>query len=392
MLRQSESGMMRRFSPVPLLRLLLVMTAKTATLFKLSITGVIVYVLSASSGIAAASTARFTAVAVHPQAAGQSTSVGKTISALEPWNGRLYAGYGDYTANTGPITVNAFDGTSFASALPPAQLSPCSQGVTTPEACTAKTESIYIFRELADNLYAPSIDPTHLFDSDYAFASSNRLGSATWLNPAPGRAAHIFDMATLTGSDLWFVGSETTTNNAGAWRSLDGGATWSEVISQPPLVDNGSNFSRFYGVVRYQGKLYVEPYDYPAGPQPHSKVFHPITNSWSDGPRLGTLTKATVFAHKVIYESGGIFGGQLGNLMTFDGTNQGSAFSGMRDYAISGSWVYVLDSRQRVKKSQDLVNWTPVATAPMTARSIAIWGNKIWVGGTNATLYRCACL
>jgi hypothetical protein len=370
-------------------------------LFKLSITSLLAMVLVALAVIAPQASAKpgsgrgnakFTALAVHPQADIQSTSVGKTISALEPWNGKLYAGYGDYTANTGPITVNAFDGTSFASALPPAQLPPCSQGVTTPEACTAKTEAIYIFRELTDNLYAPSIDPTRLFDSDYAFASSNRLGSATWLNPTPGRAAHIFDMATLTGSDLWFVGSETTTNDAGAWRSLDGGATWTEVLSQPPLVDNGSNFSRFYGVVAYHGKLYVEPYDFPDGPQPQSKVFDPTTDSWSDGPALGTLTKAAVFADKVIYESGRIGGGQEGDLMTFDGTDQGSSYSGMRDYAINGSWIYVLGNDQQVKKSQDLVKWTPVATASTTARSIAIYKNKIWVGGTDATLYRCSCL
>jgi Ca2+-binding RTX toxin-like protein len=333
--------------------------------------------------------ANFGAVALHPQAAIQPTSVGKTISALESWNGRLYAGYGDYTANTGPIAINAFDGTSFASTLPPAELPPCTQGVTTPEACTANTESIYIFRQLADKLYAPSIDPRGSTNPDYAFASSNSLGSATWLNP-PGRALHVYDMATLTGSDLWFVGSgtSTSTNNAGAWRSLDGGATWTEVLSQPPLVDNGSNFSRLYGVIAYHGKLYVQPYDFPDGPQPQSKVFDPTTNSWSDGPGLGTLTKAAVFADKVIYESSTIFGGHAGNLITFDGTNRASAYSGMRDYTISGSWIYVLGRDQQVKKSQDLVNWTAVAIAPNTARSIAIYKDKIWVGGTDATLYR----
>ena len=164
------------------------------------------------------------------------------------------------------------------------------------------------------------------------------------------------------------------------------------MLSQPPLVDNGSNYSRFYGVVAYRGKLYVEPYDSSTGPQPRSKVFDPTTNSWSDGPGLGTLTKAAVFADKVIYESGIIFGGQRGNLRTFDGTSQGSAYDQMRDYAISGSWIYVLGSDYRVQKSQDLVSWTPVTKAPRTARSIAVYDNSIWVGGTNATLYRCNCL
>jgi hypothetical protein len=367
------------------------MTTHTSAFFKLVITSALAMVLIASSGIGPGSA--LGVVVVHPQAASQSTPVGKTISALEPWNGRLYAGYGDYTVNTGPITINAFDGTGFASTLPPDQLPPCSQGVTTPEACTAKTEAIYIFRQLGGRLYAPSIDPTHRNDSDYAFAVSNGLASATWLNPTPGQAEHVFDMATLTGSDLWFVGSDYNNdgNNAGAWRSLDQGATWTEVLSQPPLVDNGSNFSRFYGVVAYHGRLYVEPYDYPDGPQPHSKVFDPTTDSWSDGPALGTLTKAAVFADKVIYESGRIGaldvgGGQEGNLMAFNGTNQGSAYSGMRDYAISGSWIYVLGGDRRVKKSRDLVHWTRVVTAPKTARSIAIFQHSIWFGDADATL------
>jgi hypothetical protein len=250
---------------------------------------------------------------------------------------------------------------------------------------------------LGGELYAPSIDPLGgrgNANPDYAVASSNGPGSATWLNPTPGQAEHVFDIATLTGSDLWFVGSDYLNdgNNAGAWRSLDGGATWTEELSQPPLDDNGSNFARFYGVVAYQGKLYVEPYDSQSGPQPHSKVFDPSTESWSDGPGLGTLTKAAVFADKVIYESGRINGGQLGNLMTFDGTNLGSAYTGMRDYAISGSWIYVLGSNQQVKKSQDLVKWIPVATAPKTARSIGFYNNSIWVGGTDAMLYRCNCI
>ena len=371
------------------------MTSPQPSLLKLLVTSAVGIVLCASAiaDYASATTdpgagdLNFAAVAVHPQAAVQPTSAGRTISALEPWNGSLYAGYGDYNVNTGPIAINAFDGTSFASTLPPAELPLCTQGVTTPEACTSKTESIYIFRELAGVLYAPSIDPTGLSNSDYAFASSSGLGSATWLNPTPGRAAHVFDMASLTGADLWFVGSETTTNNAGAWRSLDGGATWTEVLSQPPLVDDGINFSRFYGVVAYHGKLYVQAYD-AAGPQPQSKVFDPTANSWSDGPGLGTLTKAAVFADKVIYESSIIFGGQLGNLIAFDGANLTLAYGGMRDYAISGSWIYVLGHDQQVKKSQDLVNWTGLATAPATARSIAIYDNSIWVGGTDATLYR----
>ena len=136
------------------------------------------------------------------------------------------------------------------------------------------------------------------------------------------------------------------------------GAPRTEVLSQPPLVDNGQLLTATTAWSPTTASSTSSPTTFQTVPNPTRKVFDPTTDSWSDGTALGTLTKAAVFAGKVIYESGRIFGGQEGNLMTFDGTNHGSAYSGMRDYAISGSWIYVLGSDQQVKKSQDLVNWT----------------------------------
>lgn len=46
---------------------------------------------------------------LHPQAAAQPTATGRALRTLCPWRGRLYIGYGDYQANTGPIAVTAWD-------------------------------------------------------------------------------------------------------------------------------------------------------------------------------------------------------------------------------------------------------------------------------------------
>ena len=49
----------------------------------------------------AATTLNFTELATHPQAASQPTEQGRTINNLKIFNGKLYAAYGDYNANTG---------------------------------------------------------------------------------------------------------------------------------------------------------------------------------------------------------------------------------------------------------------------------------------------------
>src|SRR5262245_22692826 len=43
------------------------------------------------------------------QVVSQATPTGRTIATLVAFRGRIYAGYGDYGANTGPISICGFD-------------------------------------------------------------------------------------------------------------------------------------------------------------------------------------------------------------------------------------------------------------------------------------------
>src|SRR5688572_31689862 len=72
----------------------------------------------------------FITIGTHPGATAQNTNTGKQIATLFPWNGKLFAGYGDYGANTGPIDIYAFD--------------PDSQSFTF--VWEANTEAIYNYR------------------------------------------------------------------------------------------------------------------------------------------------------------------------------------------------------------------------------------------------------
>lgn len=311
-------------------------------------------------------TVNFVKVATHPQAIAQPTSRGKTITTLKPWNGQLYSGYGDYGANTGPIAVTPFDGARFA---------------PTPELAAADTEAIYLYREVGGKLYAPSIDPRA--GSDFAMATAG--SPASWVNPTPIGTTHAFDTVTLTGGDLWLVGSSG--NDAVAWRSLDGGTTWTEQLRVPAANTTSGNFARFYGAAVHGGKLYVQAHDYYGGAHSRSKVFD--GSGWSDGPSLGLFTHAEPFAGKLLYHGAAHSGSGQGPLQVFDGTQSTSAYGlWVWDYTIDGGTVYVLGVDGKVMASRDLATWSHVGTAPSVARSIGVMNGTLYVGGTDSAIYK----
>jgi hypothetical protein len=309
---------------------------------------------------------RFVFKGTHPYASLQPTAVGRTLVTLQSWNGKLYSGFGDYGANTGPIAVTSFDGTRFASA---------------PE-LSADTEAIYTFRVIDGKLYAPSIDTRA--GSDYAVGTSVG-GAASWNNPTVVGSIHAFDIVSLTGSDLWLVGSQGF--DAAVWRSLDGGASWEKVLAVGPMSGIAGDFARFYGAAVYQGKLYVQARDFFGPTHPTSKVFD--GTSWSDGPSLGTFNHAELFAGRLVYH-GGLHAGRSAHfLKAFHGvTAQVVMPSPIYDFKIAGNTIYTLATDGQVRKSRDLVTWKSLATAPLTSRSIAVFKGSVYVGGTDSSLYK----
>ena len=310
----------------------------------------------------------FVKVATHPQAAAQSTAMGKTIATLRAWNGKLYSGYGDYGANTGPISVTPFSGSAFA-------------GVPALEA--ADTEAIWSYRPIGGKLYAPSVDPR--VSSDFAVTTGDS-GGPSWLNASPVRTTHAFDMVTLTGDDLWLVGSSG--HDAVAWRSLDGGSTWKEELRVPPMSTTTGDFARFYAAGVYGGKLYVQAMDFNAGLHPRSKVFDDA--GWSEGPTLGSVfTHTEAFSGKLVFHATFHSGNYAARLMAFDGTRSTVVSpSPIYDYTIDADTLYVLSTDGKVLSSRDLTSWTQVGTAPTVARSIGVMNGTIYVGGSDSAIYK----
>ncbi len=318
----------------------------------------------------------FTLVGTHPDAINQATARGRTLVTLKPFSGKIYAGYGDYGSNTGPIGVRSFDPATntFSSQL-----------------LNSSTEALYIYRELNSKLYGPHQDPCGSGNGGYAVGTTGE----TWTDQAPVSAYHIFDMNTHTGTDLWMVGSHSYGGNddGAVWHSTDNGASWQVSLSLQAVVGSST---RIYGIGAYNGKLYVQGYDLSGGwdgRQPNSKVYD--GTSWSDGPDLmpdgGLFTwHPESFAGHMVYQlyHAGVEG-MCSPLYKFDGTSATRATTDyLYDFTISDGVLYALTEDGTVMYTTDLVNWTDFCTAPGTGRSLAVLDRELFIGGTEAQLFK----
>jgi hypothetical protein len=319
-----------------------------------------------SAPAANAAPSRFELLGTHPQAAAQSTAAGKTIYTLKPYNGQIYAGYGDYNANTGPIAITPFD--------------PVTQSFGNP-LLSADTEAIQLYREINGRLFAPATDSQS--GNDYAVSGTS--GTAyPWQNVSGLGSSHVFDTFTLTGEDLWMVGSRDW--NAVAWRSLDGGTTWDQVLNIPTI--NGGSPARFnFGFV-FQGKVYLQASE-GGRPHPHSYVFD--GTEWTQGPHLfaqlytGSGHHPELFAGKVVFQT---VAGGWGELVAFDGAKTTQVLAPqVRDFVVDNGKIYALTMADTVVASSDLLTWTEVVAAPRTATSITFLAGKLYVGTERAQLY-----
>ena len=329
--------------------------------------------LAPADGLAQA--AHFELVGTHPQASQQPTVRGRTLNFLKHWNGAIYAGYGDYGTNTGPIAITPFALSTGRFAAQPA--------------FSANTEELQVFRALNGNLYTPSIDPGPGFGDDYFETPLTGPWTGRDVGESP-ESLHVYDMAARTGSERWIVGSAG--ENAVAWRSLDGGVTWSTALTVPPRNSGVGDFARFYFAGAYQNALYVQAADFYGGKHPTSKVFD--GEGWSDGPDLlpqgGYGYDTELFAGQLVYLSLQTSSKESpSSLLSFDGTEVTSTGRRFYNYSVDGGKLYGLGANGQISRTTDLRRWTDITTlAPESARSIVVIDGAIYVGTTDSRIYK----
>lgn len=317
-------------------------------------------------------------IGVVQPAAAQTTTTGKSVVALHEWRGRIYTGFGDYSANTGPISITSYDTTT-------------RQFVTEG---SAATEAIYIYRELGGKLFAPAIDSR---GADLAFADA----PGQWENVSGVGTTHAYDMTELGGM-LWMSGS--VGKIATVWSSADGGNTWQTSLSIPgssPTV-----VARFYFIATYQGKIYVQAAE-GGSPQNVAYAYDPTTASWNPAPAITIHETHFAWGRKPLEFNGYLLlleneslSGPSG-IIKYDGTartteNRYTTSVGggvYYDYTISDGYLYGLRFDGTVGRTKDLVVWENVATGPKenryrgAGRSIAVFGSKIYLGTYDSKLY-----
>jgi hypothetical protein len=311
---------------------------------------------SSAAGAAPRTAVRqFTFAADVPAARAQPTSKGQQILDLQAFEGRVYPGFGDYNANTGPIAV-----------------APLTPGVGFNTEYVADTEAIYNFRAIDGRLFAPSTDPRMAAD----FAANGPWTSGTSLG-----AAHVFDTASLGAGDLWMVGSQGY--DAVAWHSTDGGATWEVALRRSSAMVNDA--ARFYFAGVLDGRLYVQAVD-GQGPRATSDVFDGST--WSAGPsvigRQGFGWRPVEFNGSLFLHSLGH--GLAGSVLSFDGRRTSRVASGY-DVEVAEGILLLLTDTGEVRTSRDGRRWTTAAQAPATARSVTLLNGTIYVGTTSGQLW-----
>ncbi len=293
----------------------------------------------------------------HPHAAKQATPTGRALSETKGWMGRLYFGYGDLEADTGPIQVSSYDPTT----------------ATWQDLLLFDTEAIGRFRVIGDRLWAPAADP---MGSDPEFA----VGTAdhSWTQVSIGRSLHVHDVVERAPGDVYLVGSDwidpaAKTFGGAVWRST-GGATWNRILPLPPHTVDPTTYSFVYAGA-LGGKVFTGSV---------GRIWVHDGSSWSRGPDLGGFSKPVAFGDRLVFQT-------FGKLWTFDGTRPHDAGVDLLDrsglYEVADGRLVVVNAAHRVVHTSDLKAWTCVGHAPADAASIGVLNGTIYFGGPDAKIY-----
>lgn len=309
------------------------------------------------------------------------------IRTMQPYEGKLYLGYGDYGGNSGSQTGLGTDVSYFDPAT----------GAFGIALAAYNTEEINTYRELNGKLYAPGIDPF----AGSASCASNHFGE--WARAKGiGNAEHVYDMATDPDGALYLSGASGggIWNIATIWKSTDGGQSWEVWFEEAPEADQyRDGFERIYWLATIGDKLYFRANNgsKTAKPAP-MRCYDFKRQRWSTvgdtqrGKGKGKQKAIPVMIGVVhngsdaLSANGLVYFSQLGGLYVFDGKKGSqlarSQVAGMGDdgkvYILNGTGVHRVDGR----------TVTPVIEqAGLSAGSIAVSGGRVYLGGYNSEVW-----
>lgn len=294
---------------------------------------------------------------------------GKPISCLRSFRGKVFAGYGDWTENTGPILVVSYDPIDHEFDCGP-ELS---------------TEAIDVMRVIGERLVVPEVDYSgwFWFHSDVHFFDGEQ-----WSSVRLPRAIHVFDVAQFQGRlyVAYQYNPKEDTDRMHRVAVFENGR-----LVNPKVLEQGRH-GRIYRLVACGERLYAFPERGPGAYVYDGSGWH----SWNGpvtGRRFAFRTETDGKQALVIVET-------LGRNAAFviDDAGRGrvvDAFRNPVDVKRVEKVFYVLDrldsgKRATLFRSGNLVEWEPVlefeAESPPTAMETL--EGFTYVGLENGELWR----
>lgn len=292
------------------------------------------------------------------------------LHTLKAFEGRIFMGYGDWNQYPAAVVTSyqPGDGTFHLE-------------------FSAYTDSIGLFREVGGKLYVPSIDPVHFQD----FHDLSYRSGGVWRDHSPVGMYHVFDVATVTGNDLWIVGSksvnDTTNDNAAVFRSLDGGRTWEDKTIQ-------STQFRYYWGFTLRGKFYVYDTVYTNGV---GRSYYSLYNQLYKPTPIGEGNSEFVVG--LAGRTPGILHVAPFNLVTFDTVGWRTAWrTAVLDFTVHGSNLFTLETgftstNRQIWRASSLnatqAVWQSLefANVPTTALCVEVMDGIVYVGDAQGRLW-----
>lgn len=325
---------------------------------------------------AAASQPQWRHLGDHPGAQRQPTQTGRTIGDLEVFRGALYAGYGDYDNNTGPININPYS---------------ISQERFLGSRLQAYTHQIGVWRHASYGLVAPDIDPlgdgAHGYDPRAGFSWSS--DGTTWSSTVVGQAYHLYDFA-QGPSDRWVVGSAKVNGEGGPriWRRRSGG-NWATSFSGDNVMSVPND--RYYWIAVVRGTPYTQArYSGGYGPM---RLFDHSTQGWramsavnEEFHRSSKPSLVQVCGDYILSASGGglrIFNTQTRRITTVLMPNKQS----IKDLYVQGNTVHTLTQSRIFRSLDGGTTFSPILTPRSGMTAIAVSGSTMYAGTVNSGLW-----
>ena len=318
-------------------------------------------------------------ITVHPHAVAQDSALGSNLVDARGYNGRIYFGYGDIDANTGPIVISSYDPTA----------------KEWRDHLTFDTERIERFRVIGDELWAPATDPHGAEDPEYAKGSARH----EWSQVDAGRSIKVLDAVERVPGDVFLVGSDLYLSDAGTFDNTFGAAAW--------RAQNGAPFERAFPIINpdpFQDYQYVDMNELPflnaaaldgklyTASVALVRVFDGAT--WSKGPQLGGFIHPITFAGRIVF-------GALGELWAFDGTHRTRLGIQLLETTLSYTFItepiavlndseghlLVVNANGETLVTADLTEWHCIGRAPEDVRSIGSLNGTVYFGGPEGRVY-----